>query len=369
MRRLRTLPFFFLVLCFFANNSSIFAQNAGLSLTWDGTKYVVKMEVVTAPSGSGLLLLGASQVSIVVPAYINANGLVVTCVAPCNVGAWVANTVQNAWPAFPNNDFVAVATLGGNMGTITAGSSITLFTFTLAEGCDPAVRLFINGTDPSSAQMPNGGDFGNTLVNGLLNFEFYNGNNNNNVICAVVPLDLLSFGAKWQGKHAQLDWETRNETEMRHFDLQRSTDGQRFQTIATLAATNRPEARYAHLDTDVPKANAVYYRLEQVGTDGGTDVSPVRILYPNTLFSAQIMPNPASDRAVLRFVAEGEQTAQVRIFDITGKLVLDQSHPCDTPGEQTLELDLATLPAGAYQCHLTLGNGRVWQQRLVVQTP
>ncbi len=341
------------------------AQNAGLSLTWDGTKYVVKMELVTPPTPS-TLLLGASQVSIVVPAYMNANALAVTCVQPCSAGPWATNTIQNAWPAFPNNDYIAVATLGGNMGVVTANSSITLFTFTLAEGCDPGVRLFINGTDPTSAQMPNGGDFSNTLVNGLTNFEFYNGSNANTVSCAIVPLELLAFEARWEGPHAQLDWQTRNEADMRHFALQRATDGLRFQTIATTPATNRPTATYTHLDAAVPPTNTVYYRLEQVGSDGSSAFSPVRILYPSTAFTAHISPNPAFDRVQLRFATDWEQSAQVQVFDLSGKLVLAQHHELLATGAHALDLGVADLPPGVYQCQLMLGNGLVWQQKFVV---
>ncbi len=341
------------------------AQNAGLSLTWDGSKYVVKMELVTPPTPS-TLFLGASQVSIVVPAFMNANALAVTCVQPCNAGPWAVNTIQNAWPALPNNDFVAIATLGGDMGVVTANTSITLFTFTLAEGCDPGVRLFINGTDPTSAQMPNGSDFKNTLVNALNNFEFYNGTNTNTVSCAIVPLELLAFEARWDGQHAQLDWQTRNETDMHHFLLQRATDGQHFQTIATTPATNRSAASYTHLDAAVPPTNAVFYRLEQVGNDGISAYSPVRTLYTSSVFSANISPNPAIEHAQLHFINNHEQSAQVQVFDLSGKLVLEQHHDLLASGAHTLDLGVAALPPGIYQCHLMLGKGIIWQQRFVV---
>jgi hypothetical protein len=348
----------FLAMGFRAN-----AQNAGLSLSWNGTAYVVKMEVV---SGATPLFLGSSQITIVTPAAMSTAGIAVTCGSPCSPNQWVANTFVNAPAAAPGSNFVAIATLGGNMGAVAGGSSITLFTFTLPGGCNSAVRLFSNATDPNSSQMPGGQDFKNNLVNGLVNFEFYNGSNNNNVVCTPAPLDLLVFNVNREANNARLDWQTENEMEMSHFSIQRSVDGVRFEPIARIVATNQPTARYNYLDERVPSAALVYYRLEQFDADSTSDFSPVRsVRFPQNPLRLSVAPNPATREVSLTVSSRMERTVSVQVVDATGSVLYSARHAL-VQGANLMTISVADWPSGTYIVTVLEGTERV-EQRLVVQ--
>ncbi len=339
------------------------AQNAGLSLSWNGSAYVVRMEVV---SGTSPLFLGSSQITIVTPAAMSTAGIAVTCVSPCSPNQWVANTFVNAPTAAPGSNFVAIATLGGNMGAVAGGSSVTLFTFTLPGGCNNAVRLFSNATDPNSSQMPGGQDFKNNLVNGLINFEFYNGNNNNNVVCAPAPLDLLAFNANREANNVRLDWQTENETEMSHFSIQRSVDGVRFEPIARTAAINQPTARYNYLDERVPPAALVYYRLEQLGADSSSTFSPVRsVRFPQNPLRLSVAPNPAAREVTLTVNSRTERTVSVQIVDAVGSARYSVRHAL-VQGANPVTISVQDWPSGTYVITVLDGTERV-EQRLVVQ--
>ena len=339
------------------------AQNAGLSISWNGSAYVVKMEVV---SGTTPLFLGSSQITIVTPAAMSTAGIAVTCASPCSPNQWVANTFVNAPAAAPGNNFVAVATLGGNMGAVTGGSSITLFTFTLPGGCNSDVRLFSNATDPNSSQMPGGQDFKNNLVNGLINFEFYNGNNNNNAVCAPAPLDLLAFNATREANNVRLTWQTENETGVSHFSVQRSTDGVRFEPIARTAATNLPSARYDYLDERVPETPLVYYRLEQFDADSSSTFSPVRsVRFPQNPLRLSVAPNPAAREVTLTVGSRTERTVSVQVVDAAGSVRYSARHTL-VSGNNNITISVQDWPSGTYVVTVLHGTDR-WEQRLVVQ--
>ena len=354
------------VCCFaavFCWNNIVLGQNAGLSISWNGAAYVVKMEVVT---GANPLLLGSSQVSIVTPAAMSTAGITVNCAAPCGSSQWNANTFVNAPSAAPGSNFVAIASLGGNMGNVVAGTSVTLFTFTLVGGCDPNVRLFANGSDPSSAQMPSGQDFGNNLNNGLSNTEFYNGSNNNGVVCIPAPLDLLRFVAQPEGRNVRLLWATENETDMDYFELQRSVDGVHFDSIATQTALNQPSARYEYLDERVPEASIVYYRLEQFEKNGARSFGPVRsVRFPQARIRLALTPNPAWRSVVVSVAVPDEITVSLQVMNAAGAVLYSQRHEL-AKGENVITLAVTDWPEGTYVVSLLSGTERL-EQRLVVQ--
>jgi hypothetical protein len=67
-------------------------------------------------------------------------------------------------------------------------------------------------------------------------------------------------------------------------------------------------------------------------------------------------PNPAtSNNLQVRFNSTERNTVIVRVYDLNGRLLSQQQEIAGT-GEQTLVLDVATLPAGSY--FLQLENGK-----------
>lgn len=75
--------------------------------------------------------------------------------------------------------------------------------------------------------------------------------------------------------------------------------------------------------------------------------------------SLQVFPNPATDRVTLAAdLAEGGEAA-IRIFDVAGKLMLEETKMAEA-GTFTTDLDIAHLPAGTFIVHLSVaGNNFV----------
>ena len=79
----------------------------------------------------------------------------------------------------------------------------------------------------------------------------------------------------------------------------------------------------------------------------------------------EIAPNPANNKInVLIDLVENQETANIRIFDINGRLLVDQ--PFDNLKKQVVEFDVSDYTSGNYFLHLITEDG-VKTERFVVQ--
>lgn len=168
----------FLFMIFGFMSMASFAQNKiDLTVKWNASQN--RYEVYGKPNfTNSAFTLGASQITVVVPASAPDASLTVT---PVNGGTWgtaPANQVY-APTADANHDFYAVQT-SGQAVALTANTETLLFYFTFTDGqCRNGIRLFVNGSDPSSsASGMKGGDYSNTIDNGLIT-DVYGANYSN----------------------------------------------------------------------------------------------------------------------------------------------------------------------------------------------
>ena len=79
----------------------------------------------------------------------------------------------------------------------------------------------------------------------------------------------------------------------------------------------------------------------------------------------RLYPNPSDGQLTVDFRLPQDETVQLRLFDLTGKLVMQQSMDA-FQNDNTLHLDLGKLPAGLYMVDLQSGTQRE-QKRLVIE--
>ena len=161
--------------------------------------------------------------------------------------------------------------------------------------------------------------------------------------CTVLPIELLDFQAQARGEVVDLLWSTATETDNAWFEVQRSADGEHYQTIATVpgAGTSLERRDYVIQDID-PLQGVSYYRLEQVDHDGSSSYSPVRSVrllgdHQNML----VYPNPAMDVLHIAMPHQGAVSVMAEVLDMSGRTVLQV-----TPGSGASDLEL-TVPVEA----------------------
>jgi hypothetical protein len=177
------------------------------------------------------------------------------------------------------------------------------------------------------------------------------------VTAAPLPVKLTAFNAQATGTAALCTWATASEVNNDHFVVERSLDGTTFAALSTVKGQGSTTAThtYRYTDNEAGRLGAatVYYRLQQVDTDGHTSYSPVRAV---TFASRAVAlyPTPtAGDAATLDLSSLAAQPYQTQVLDLTGRVLSTRT----LAGGLTHELDVRSLPAGAYVLVIS-GNGQ-----------
>ena len=152
----------------------------------------------------------------------------------------------------------------------------------------------------------------------------------------IVPVELTDFkGRNTEGGNL-LTWTTVSEINSHHFDIERSTDGQRWSKLGFVGAKNKP-SEYQYVD-QTPKLNEVnYYRLCTVDIDGKKEFSKIVSIKMNEVRSS-IKIYPSITEGVIQI----ETTLDIKKVWITnafGQIVLSSRDRL---------LNLGSFPSGIY---------------------
>ncbi|HEX7847748.1 MAG TPA: PQQ-dependent sugar dehydrogenase [Chitinophagaceae bacterium] len=167
-----------------------------------------------------------------------------------------------------------------------------------------------------------------------------------------LPLTLLSFKGNLQGSAALLQWQTENEINTSHFELERSVDGRNFSAITTKAAagSSATKINYTHADNDVANlgTTVVYYRLKMVDGNGSFTYSNIiSITLPSIVGQVIVYPNPVEKetRVTINAIVAGK--AKWTLVDNNGR-VLMQNNKDLVKGYNEIQVDMGKLAAGVY---------------------
>ena len=134
-----------------------------------------------------------------------------------------------------------------------------------------------------------------------------------------LPVTIVNFSGKEESIGNVLSWNVANELNLSHYELEKSTDGQNFSFVAKINADERKN--YSYTDDDVENSPVNYYRLKSVDMDGNFNYSGiVKIKTKNaTLWSAEVSPNPVSEKIYLKIESPAQDKATVIITDLSGR--------------------------------------------------
>lgn len=171
----------------------------------------------------------------------------------------------------------------------------------------------------------------------------------------VLPVELTSFVGHHQNGDNHLHWVTASEINNHHFNVQRSSDGTEFVTIAEIAGAGNSQSdiSYELIDRNVPPGT-LYYRLEQTNNDGTTTLSEViSITSAGSESDLVIYPNPVDDILNVRFNAAVPGKYMLRISDARGQELTTQSLSVQS-GSMTTQIGVTAYPSGTYLLQLFL---------------
>jgi uncharacterized delta-60 repeat protein/uncharacterized repeat protein (TIGR01451 family) len=168
------------------------------------------------------------------------------------------------------------------------------------------------------------------------------------ILSAPVPVTLLHFSAKKNGKTNLLSWSTVNEMNADRFDIERSGNGSSFEKNGTVQCQpGTAGTKFYEYRDESPLAKRNYYRLKIVDYDGRFTYSPVRLLSSSRSDYFRIYPNPVRNLALVEIESEKKDALQAQVLTYDGKLLISTMWNVEQ-GKQLRSINSSGLPAGNY---------------------
>ncbi len=166
-----------------------------------------------------------------------------------------------------------------------------------------------------------------------------------------LPVEFLDFNASRKSNEVQLIWSTATEINNSYFAVERSADGNNFETIDSVAGAGNSNSiiAYEFTDKNPLKEKVSYYRLRQMDYDGATSYSIVKAVKPvqAAINIGSVYPVPATETVNINLDNLQNGSCKVEIYELTGRLLHSGMYKLSA-GLQTLNLPTAELPQGTY---------------------
>lgn len=147
----------------------------------------------------------------------------------------------------------------------------------------------------------------------------------NFLFISTLPTELIDFSANLTTNNdVLLEWSTASERNNDAFTIERSLNGQEWESIHSIDGAGNSSQILKYRATDhTPYLGKSYYRLKQIDFDGQSSYSSIKIIENNTFENSQIKiyPNPSSGLITL----EGEKSIlePFKVYNLIGEDVSD----------------------------------------------
>ncbi len=184
----------------------------------------------------------------------------------------------------------------------------------------------------------------------------------------VLPIELSLFEADVISENeVELNWRTALEIDAEFFEVQRSADGEDFDTIGEVAAEGRPSS-YDFTD-DNPLKGISYYRLKQVENAGRFSYSSIEKveIESKIIKSIRLSPNPTRLNSFVNLTAYEDSSATLQVVSMQGMVHRTESIEIQK-GFNKFLVDAERLSSGMYIVSLINKDGKIiGQEQLLVQ--
>ncbi|HRB31318.1 MAG TPA: T9SS type A sorting domain-containing protein, partial [Ferruginibacter sp.] len=191
-----------------------------------------------------------------------------------------------------------------------------------------------------------------TVVGDMMIFtanDFYKGFEMWKIVNSSTPLNLLNFTAQKDKQRVILNWETSNEINTSHFEIERSVNSS-FTKIGDIPALNSAGEHNYKMYDEHPEKGVNFYRLKMIDIDGHFTYSVIRRIVFNNPEQMYISPNPASNEIKISNV---DSYHLLQVIDASGRTVLLKK----LTGSEEI-IDIKKLIPGVYVLRLTGDNNQ-----------
>lgn len=170
------------------------------------------------------------------------------------------------------------------------------------------------------------------------------------VTFSTLPVKLSDFSGTWYNNHVSLTWTTQQELNAASFIVEKSSDGNSWQTLTTVAANGNSNIATVYYATDAQPYLVTYYRLKQVDKDGAYEYSKVIKVMGTQKndVSIRLYPNPVVNTATIATSSTSARAVVVKVFSSNGTQVKEFKKQLNA-GFNTIDIpSVNTLTTGIY---------------------
>jgi Secretion system C-terminal sorting domain len=149
----------------------------------------------------------------------------------------------------------------------------------------------------------------------------------------------------------ELDWESGDYKNAEFYLVERSTGESDFDVIQKIQADKNQDKKYSYIAEKIVDAEVIYFRIEQVNSDGSKIYSPVvkvgQGLVEDVILE-QNFPNPFNPSTKIEFELLQDGDVQVVVYNLEGKEVSVLHKGFLSKGKYQFEFNGSELPSGIY---------------------
>jgi len=169
-----------------------------------------------------------------------------------------------------------------------------------------------------------------------------------------LPLHLLTFEAAKQGEQVLLQWQTSDEINTSHFEIERSNDAVVFKKTGIVHAAGNSGTQHYNFTDNAPSPGINYYRLKQVDRDGRYTYSPIaKVVFEKDAAALTVFPNPAGNTITIKYTGD-QKKIRLALFDLAGRQVMYK----ELNDGSSWQANVSGLSKGTYTIRLNAGAKR-----------
>jgi len=178
-----------------------------------------------------------------------------------------------------------------------------------------------------------------------------------------LPFKFLNFKGKALKEKNDLEWETFNESNVKHFEIERSADKSKFITVGIVASNHNTSGtlKYHYSDKGL-ESNTNYYRIKKVDLKGKHSYSQVIQLKNTGSVTLDVYPNPVHNTLSLSTTGmQKTNDLKILVSSVNGNLVKSFS---TTSLKQNVSFDVSSLTNGIYFLKVISGESVFYKEFL-----
>lgn len=188
----------------------------------------------------------------------------------------------------------------------------------------------------------------------------------------VLPVNWLSFSAIRHGNNGLLNWAVANEDDNHHYELQRSTNGTDFTSIATVNKSANAGGVYNYTDVGITgfSSSIVYYRVKQVEVSGNFSYSDIKhITIDKKGPEITIFPNPVWKGFYVNVPLTGAGTEKLKLnlFGTNGQIIASKEITAAQATNYYFDITDMKLAAGQYNLQIIMNEKSIASKMLTIK--